>query len=212
MVLLCMNHLVQSFIWALYSEFTVLTESNMKHAKKLLTLTSALILVFLVAFPSFATTDAALVLESPVAATASIGDSFLIHARGRAGLQPEERSDFVANYFTEMDLEFRILRRGERGVVLEVLGGSFSLNSTAYTFDEGLGVAGKPQNERFNGTDLVFGFRINATGPNGENAELTLLGGVKRNQDIQPILIMKGRVIISDTYFVFGQLGRIQRA
>lgn len=207
-----MNHLVQSFIWALYSEFTILTEPNMKHAKKLLTLTSALLLVFLVASPSFATTDAALVLESPAATTASIGDSFLIHARGRAGIQPEERDDFVANYFTEMDLEFRIIRRGERGVILEVLSGSFSLNSTIYAFDEGLGVAGKPQNERFNGTELVFGFRINATGPSGESIELAFLGGVKRNQDIRPILIMKGRVILSDTTFVFGQLGMIQRA
>jgi hypothetical protein len=207
-----MNHLVQSFIWTLYPEFIVLAEPNMKHAKKLLTLTSAMLLVFLVAFPSFATTDAALVLESPVAATASIGDSFFIHARGRVGFQPEERDDFVVNYFAEMDLKFRILGRGERGVVLEVLSGSFSLNSTAFVFDEGLGIAGNPQNERFNGTELVFGFRINATGPNSENAELAFLGGVKRIQDIRPILIMKGRVIISDTSFVFGQLGRIQRA
>ncbi|MFX1483843.1 MAG: hypothetical protein ACFFCP_11730 [Promethearchaeota archaeon] len=184
----------------------------MTHAKKLLTLASALLLVFLVAFPSFATTDAAMVLESPAAAAASVGDSFLIRARGRGGVQTIEREDFVVNYHTEMNLEFRIIRRGDRGVVLEVLGGTFSLNSTVYTFDAGLGFAGKPQNERFNGTELVFGFRINATSPTGESAETTIFGGVRRHHDIRPTLIMRGRIVISDTSIVFGQLGRIQRA
>jgi len=184
----------------------------MKHAKRLLTLSSALVVVLLVTLPSFATTDAALVLESPAAATARIGDSFLIQARGRAGVQTDEREDFQVNYLTKMNLEFRILHRGERGVVLEVLGGSFVLNSTVYTFEEGMGVAGKPQNERLNGTELVFGFRINATSPEGNSAEIVLLGGVRRNQDIRPTLIMKGRLIVDDIAYVFGQLGRIKRA
>ncbi len=183
----------------------------MKHAKKLLTLTSAIVIIFLVAFPSFTTTDAALVLESPAAASASIGDSFLIQARGRAGIQTDDREDFQISYLTKMNLEFRILHRGNRGVVLEVLGGNFSLNSTVYTFEEGLGVAGKPQNERLNGTELVFGFRINATSPDGNSAEITLLGGVRRNQYIRPILIMKGRIILDDIAYVFGQLGKISR-
>ncbi len=183
----------------------------MKHAKRLLTLVSAVIIVFLVAFPSFATIDAASVLESPSAATASIGDSFLIQARGRAGVQTDEREDFQISYLTGMNLEFKILRRGDRGVVLEVIGGSFSLNSTVYAFEEGMGVAGKPQNERLNGTELVFGFRINGTSPEGNSVEILLLGGVRRNQDIRPILIMKGRLIVDDIAYVFGQLGRIKR-
>jgi hypothetical protein len=196
----------------LYSEITSFTEPNMKHAKKLLTLTSAIVVIFLVAFPTFATADAALVLESPAAAIASIGDPFLIQARGRAGIQTNDREDFQANYLTKMNLQFRILHRADRGVVLEVLSGNFSLNSTIYTFEEGIGIAGKPQNERFNGTELVFGFRINATSPEGNSAEIVLFGGVKRNQDIRPTLIMKGRLIVDDIAYVFGQLGRINRA
>ena len=184
----------------------------MKHAKKLLTLISAAVIVFLVAFSFFATTDAASVLESPSAAIASIGDSFLIQARGQAGVQTDEREDFQINYLTKMNLEFRIMRRGDRGVVLEVLEGSFSLNSTVYTFQEGVGVAGKPQNELLNGTELVFGFRINGTSLEGNSAEIVLLGGVKRYQDIRPILIMKGRMIVDDIAYVFGQLGIIRRA
>ncbi|MFW9843541.1 MAG: hypothetical protein ACFFEV_03080, partial [Candidatus Thorarchaeota archaeon] len=141
----------------------------MRITKKSMTLLSALALVFIIASPLMApTVDAASVLETEAAATASIGDTFEILARGRGGYTLEIE-EFEADYLTQMNLEFTIIRRGERGVLLEVLDGCFSLNDTTYDFDEGFGIAGRPEQGRFNGT-IVFGFRINVTGPNGEVA------------------------------------------
>jgi len=165
-----------------------------------------LVLVFIVALPMFtATVDAATVLESPAAATASVGDSFEILARGRGGLRVENREDFLANYKTRMSLEFMIARQGERGVLLEVITGDFALNDTIFTFDDGAGFAGRPQNERLNGT-IVFGFRINMTGAQGESAQL------RRTENNGPFLFMKGRLTIGEEVFVFAQIGRIHRA
>lgn len=184
----------------------------MKHAKKIVTITSAIVLVFIVALPMFtATVDAATVLESPAAATASIGDSFEILARGRGGFRVENREDFLANYKTRMSLEFMIARQGERGVLLEVLTGDFALNDTIFTFIDGVGFAGRPLNERLNGT-IVFGFRINMTGAQGESAQLEFIGRVRRTENNGPFLLMKGRLTIGEEVFVFAQIGRIHRA
>ncbi|MHA1138305.1 MAG: hypothetical protein ACTSSE_17635 [Candidatus Thorarchaeota archaeon] len=183
----------------------------MKITKKSLTILSALVLVFIIAFPLITTTvDAASVLEKEAAATASIGDTFEILARGRGGYTLEDIEEFKADYLTNMTLEFTITRRGERGVLLEVLDGSFSLNDTTFGFDEGLGIAGRPEEGRFNGT-IVFGFRINVTGPNGEVAQLEFRGIVKRIQEHGPLLIMQGRLVLEDQIFVFRQFGRIHR-
>jgi len=183
----------------------------MKHAKKTLTIFSALALVFIIAFPLMTTTvDAASVLEKEAAATASIGDTFEILARGRGGFTIEDMEDFKANYLTQMELDFKITRRGERGVMLEVLDGHFSLNDTTFDFDEGLGLAGRPEEGTFNGT-IVFGFRINVTGPNGEEAQLEFRGFVKRTQELGPLLLMRGRLVLEDQVFVFRQIGRIHR-
>jgi len=183
----------------------------MKHAKKSLTILSALALVFIIAFPLMTTTvDAASVLEKEAAATASIGDTFEILARGRGGYTLEDMESFEADYLTNMTLEFTITRRGELGVLLEVLDGHFSLNETIFEFDEGLGIAGRPVEGRFNGT-IVFGFRINVTGPNGEVAQLEFRGIVKRTLEHGPLLIMQGRLVLEDQTFVFRQIGRIHR-
>ncbi len=183
----------------------------MKHATKLLTITSVLVLVFIVAFPLFTVTaDAAAVLESPAAATASVGDSFEILARGRGGFRVDNREDFLANCKTRMSLQFLIARQGERGVLLEVLAGDLSLNDTIFSFDDGAGFAGRPQDERLNGT-IVFGFRINMTGPQGESAQLEFIGRVRRTEDNGPFLFMKGRLTIGEVIFVFAQIGRIHR-
>lgn len=206
-----MNHLVQSFILPLYPRFVDLFVRNMKHAKKSLTILATLALVFIIAFPLMTTTvDAASALEKEAAAIASIGDTFEILARGRGGYILEDMEEFEADYLTQMDLTFTIARRGERGVLLEVLDGHFSLNDTTFEFDEGLGVAGRPEEGRFNGT-LVFGFRINVTGPNGEVAQLAFRGIVKRTQEHGPLLIMQGRLVLDDQVFVFRQIGRIHR-
>jgi hypothetical protein len=183
----------------------------MKHAKKSFTLLSTLALVFIIAFPLMTTTvDAASVLEKEAAAIASIGDTFEILARGRGGFTPEDIDAFDADYFTRMELEFTITRRGERGVLLEVHEGSFSLNDTIFEFDDGLGIAGRPEESRFNGT-LIFGFKINVTGPNGEVAQLGFRGIVKRTQEHGPLLVMLGRLVLDNQVYVFRQIGRIHR-
>ena len=206
-----MNHLVQSFILPIYSRFIDFFVENMKRAKKTLTFLSALALVFIIAFPLMTTTvDAASVLEKEAAATASIGDSFEILARGRGGFTIEDMENFEADYLTRMELDFKITRRGERGVLLEVLDGHFSLNDTTFDFDEGLGIAGRPEEGRFNGT-IVFGFRINVTGPNGEEAQLEFRGFVKRTQERGPLLLMQGRLVLDDQVFVFRQIGLIHK-
>jgi hypothetical protein len=206
-----MNHLVQSFILPIYPRLVDFFVQNMKRAKKTLTLLSALALVFIIAFPLMTTTvDAASVLEREAAATASIGDTFEILARGRGGFTLEDMENFEADYLTNMTLEFTITRRGERGVLLEVLDGQFSLNDTVFEFNEGLGIAGRPEEGRFNGT-LVFGFRINVTGPDGEVAQLKFRGIVKRTLEHGPLLIMQGRLVLEDQIFVFRQIGRIHR-
>lgn len=183
----------------------------MKHAKKSLTIISALALVFIIALPLMTTTvDAASVLEREAAATASIGDTFEILARGRGGFTIEDMENFEANNLTRMDLEFTIIRRGERGILLEVLGGHFSLNDTTFEFDEGLGIVGRPEEGGFNGT-LVFGFRISITDSNGEIAQLEFRGIVKRTLEHGPLLVMQGRLVQEDQVFVFRQIGRIHR-
>jgi hypothetical protein len=183
----------------------------MMHAKKLLTITSVLVLIFIVASPVFTTTaDAAVALESPAAAAASIGDSFGIVARGRGGFRADALEEFTANYQTRMSLDFLIARRGERGVLLQVLTGTFSINDTIYSLDDGVGFAGRPQDERLNGT-IVFGFRINVTGPDSESGQLEFIGRVRRTESNGPFLIMRGRLILGNLIFVFAQIGRIHR-
>jgi hypothetical protein len=49
------------------------------------------------------------------------------------------------------------------------------------------------------------------TGPNGEEAQLEFHGRVKRTQDRGPLLLMKGRLVLEEQIFVFGQIGRIHR-
>jgi len=183
----------------------------MNRAKKSLTILSTLTLVFIIVFPLMTSTvDAASVLETEAAATASIGDSFEILARGRGGFTIEDMENFEADYLTRMELDFKISRRGDRGVLLEVLDGHFSLNDTTFDFDEGLGIAGRPEESKFNGT-IVFGFRINVTGPNGEEAQLGFRGFVKRTEERGPLLLIQGRLVLDDQVFVFRQIGIIHR-
>jgi hypothetical protein len=183
----------------------------MKHAKKVLILTSALVLIFIVVSPVFITTaDAATVLESPAAATAAIGDSFEIVARGRGGFRVGDLKEFEADYQTRMSLDFTIARRGERGVLLQVLACAFSINGSILSFDDGVGFAGRPQSELSNGT-IVFGFRINVTGTSGESGQLELIGRVTRSQTSGPLLFMRGRLVLGESIFVFAQIGRIHR-
>ena len=183
----------------------------MNHAKKAITVLSATILLLIIASPMLiAPADAASVLEKETTANASIGEAFEILARGRGGFRTESIEDFKANYVTQMKLHFLFSRRVERGVVLDVLDGSFSMNETSFTFDTGLGIAGRPTQGTDNGT-IVFGFRINMTSSSNATAQLEFVGRVKRTQYFGPVLIMKGRLTIDGQIFVFGQIGRIHR-
>jgi hypothetical protein len=183
----------------------------MKHAKFLITLAPVLVLAFVIATPLLTTpADAAAVLQSPSAAAANLGESFEIVARGRAGVQPDQDGTFEVTLSTQMNLEFTIEERATQGVLLSTTQGEIILNDTVFVFDEGVGFAARPEAEALNVT-VVFGFRINMTGPNGETAELVLLGGVKRTQRVGPVLIMRGRLVVGETVFVLGQLGRIYR-
>ena len=183
----------------------------MKHAKSLTTLASVLVLAFVIANPLLATTaDAAAVLDSPSAAAANLGVSFEIVARGRAGVQPTPEAAFEGTHSTTMTLEFVIEERATRGVLLSITRGEISLNGTVFVFDEGVGFAARPEVGTLNVT-VVFGFRINVTGPSGESAELVFLGGVRRTQRVGPLLIMRGQLVAGETVFMLGQLGRIHR-
>jgi hypothetical protein len=156
------------------------------------------------------TADAAAVLESPAAAAASVGDSFGILARGRGGFWTDSIEEFTTNYQTQMSLSFLIARRGERGVLLQVLAGKFSLNDTLYSFIDGIGFAGRPQDERLNET-IVFGFRVNVTDSQGESGQLEFIGRVRRTDSNYPFLVMRGKLTFGDLAFVFAQIGRIYK-
>ena len=183
----------------------------MTSAKKLISFVSVLVLMSLVISPIFATTaDAVAVLESPATATAHVGRAFEVLARGRAGNAADNRSEFEADSSTNMTLEFTIIGRGERGVILGVVRGHFSLNSTLFSFIDGRGFAARPVQSDLNIT-ATFGFRINMTGPGDIEAQLIFLGGVRGAPDYRPLLVMRGQLIIGNTIHVFGQLGRIFR-
>ncbi|TFF96045.1 hypothetical protein EU546_02210 [Candidatus Thorarchaeota archaeon] len=184
----------------------------MKHAKTIITLTSVLVLAIVVATPLLTTpADAAAVLDSASAASANISESFSIVARGRAVATPTEDDTRRELYLTNMSLTFLIEAKGARGVILSVADGRISLNDSVFTFDEGHGFAARPESGDLNVT-VVFGFRINFTGPEGEVAQLSLVGGVKRTWRFGPILIMRGQLTVGDSVFMLGQLGRIHRA
>lgn len=180
-------------------------------AEKALTLTSVLVLVSIIASPMLtATADAALVLESPAAATASIGDSFGIVARGRGGFRADDLNDFTANYQARMNLDFLIARHGERGVILQAITCTFSINNSIYNIDDGVGFAGRTQRSQINGT-ILFGFRINVSDSCGDTGQLEFIGQVRRTENYGPLLIMRGRLVLDNMVFVFAQVGSIHR-
>ena len=183
----------------------------MKLPKKTITFLTAIVILLVITLPLMTTTvDAATVLEKEAAAAASIGNSFEILARGRGSFKTEDIEDFQVNYRTRMNLCFLIAFKGERGVILQILEGSFAINETDYSFDDGIGVAGRPTQGDFNGT-IIYGFRINVTSSTEEIGQLEFVGRVERTQNYGPLLIMKGRLTLDEQSFVFGQIGRIHR-
>lgn len=184
----------------------------MKHAKSIITLISVVLLAIVIADPLLTNTaDAAAVLESDSAASANLGKPFRIVARGRAFLKPAEGRPNQTFYVTEMSLEFLIQQRGNRGVLLSVSGGELLLNDSLYVFDEGVGFAARPEEGSLI-VAVVFGFRINMTGPNGEATILSFVGGIKRTHRAGPVLIMRGSLTMGDTKVMLAQLGRIHQA
>jgi hypothetical protein len=180
----------------------------MQHAKRITIAVTATILVTLLALQTFASpVDAAAILESENTALASIGDSFSIDARGEFFILSE---DFESRALTKMHFEFTIVRNGSRGVMFSVNSGYLVVNTTRYTVVDGLGFAGRPSNGRFN-TTLIFGFRINLTDNAGNKIHLGFLGGVIRNSDSRPILIMRGQATFDGLSYTLIQRGLIRR-
>jgi hypothetical protein len=180
----------------------------MTHVKKIALALASISLVALIVLPLLVSpVDAAAVLESETTAQASLGDSFYIEARGVAGTRND---DFTSRALIKMYFEFTIIRNGTRGVMFEVQSGYLTINQTRYVMREGFGFAGRPSEGRFNST-IVFGFRFNMTGPDGEDISVGLLGAVIRNRDGRPTLIMRGHIQINDSDFSLVQRGIIHR-
>ena len=204
-----MIHTEKSFIAPLYSEFVVEQESKLKRAKKKAIALAAMSFVFLLALPIFAVpTDAAAVLDYPDSARVEIGTAFYIDARGEGNSRESSEGSRV---LTSMHLEFEVSARGERGVLFIITSGSFVANYTHYELTDGIGAAGRPQEGRFNKT-IVFIFRFNMTGPNGEIIQAKVFGFVKRTQDYGPVLVMGGSAVLDGIDYAIRQLGRIHRA
>jgi hypothetical protein len=180
----------------------------MQHAKRIAIASIATVLIGLIALQSFSTpVDAASILESENRALAAIGESFSIDARGEIFLL---REDYESRALTKMHFEFSVVRNGSWGVMFEVTAGYFIANTTKFTISEGVGFAGRPSNIGFN-TTIVFGFRMNLTDTLGKSAQVGFLGGVLRNQDSRPILLMRGHTTIGDLSYSLIQRGIIRR-
>ncbi|UCE09161.1 MAG: hypothetical protein JSW61_09275 [Candidatus Thorarchaeota archaeon] len=180
----------------------------MKPATKIAVIASSLTLLFLLSFSSFVvTTDAASVLENSERMKVEVGDAFYIDAWG-AGSSRDNVED--SRVLTEIHLEFEVSMRGERGVVFNLISGSFVANYSHYILAEGVGAAGRPGQGRFNGT-ITFVFRFNLTGSLGETVQITLLGGVKRTENRGPVLVMAGSVALDGIDYRLWQMGRIHR-
>jgi hypothetical protein len=181
----------------------------MKHARKLLVFTAATAISLLFVLPLLATpTDAASVLETTNATGAELGDAFYINSRGRAAAKNDDEN--IIRALTKMHIKFTLTRKGRRGVLFEITSGTFTLNSTQFSFSEGIGFAGRPMEGQFNDT-VIFGFRFNMTESDGTFAEVGLLGRVKRTEEHGPVLVMKGRIIFNGLTYGFIQAGKIQR-
>ncbi len=152
-------------------------------------------------------TDAAAILDSPGAAAASLGNSFEIKAIGEA---IANTTDGSVRALTKMHLEFTIVRNGTRGVLFQVNSGYLVMNYTRYEIQEGIGLAGRPREGRFNNT-IVFGFRVNLTGYDGDAAQLVFRGFVARNEAKGPILYMQGRITLESVQYYLIQRGNVHR-
>jgi hypothetical protein len=181
----------------------------MKHARKIFVLTAATAISLLFVLPLMATpTDAASILETTNAKGAEIGAAFCIDSRGQAAAKNDTEN--IIRALTKMHIEFTLARKGRRGVLFEITYGTFILNSTEFSFSEGLGFAGRPKESRFNNT-VVFGFRFNMTDSDGKFAEVGFVGRVKRTEEHGPVLVMKGRMNFNGFTYGFIQAGKIHR-
>jgi hypothetical protein len=147
-------------------------------------------------------------LETTNAKGTKLGDAFYIDSRGRAA--PKDDDESIIHALTKMHIEFILSQKGRRGVLFEITCGTFIMNSTRFSFSEGIGFAGRPTEGRFNNT-VVFGFRFNMTESDGEVAEVGLLGRVKRTEKLGPVLVMKGRIEFDGFTYGFIQAGKIHR-
>jgi hypothetical protein len=181
----------------------------MKHARKAIIFTAAASISLLFGLLLLvAPTDAASILETTNARGAELGDAFYIDSRGEAAAK--DMDERIIRALTKMHIEFILTRKGQRGVIFEVTSGSFTMNFTKFSFSEGVGFAGRPSEDKFNGT-VIFGFKFNMTDSDGRVARVGLLGKVKRTEEHGPVLVMKGRIEFDGLTYSFIQAGKIHR-
>lgn len=197
------NHPEASFIGPLYIGDVVI---YVTHAKKVATSATAGAFLLLLALPFVVVqTDAAAVLDTPQTAGVQIGTILQINAYGEGRANA---SGAVLRALTSMNLVFEVTQKGQRGALFTVKTGSFVLNSTGFVISEGVGVAGRPEEGRLNGT-VVFVFRFNMTGTDGVTTEVTLRGIVMRHEGRAPVLMMRGTFSVGGLTWLLRQSGRI---
>ncbi len=150
--------------------------------------------------------DAASALEEPTSTLVQVGDLVSLDAKGKGRLNGKEQVQVL----TKMHLELRVSQTAMRRVSFDVLRGCLILNNSHYTVVAGVGIAGRSQHARFN-TSVCFIFRINMTGPAGEDVSLTIHGGVKKTQEHGRVLIMRCITNIDGIEYVLWQVGRAHR-
>jgi len=178
----------------------------MMHAKQAAVVASAAVFLVLLSLPFIVVpTDAAAVLDTPETARLGIGTVLQIDARGTAQANVDEE---VVRALTTMSLVFEITQKGQHGALFAVMSGSLVLNTTRFVVTNGIGVAGRPEMGRFNGT-VVFVFRFNMTKTDGTIVQVTLRGIVVRSEGHGPILAMRGTMSVDNLSWVLRQFGRV---
>ncbi|MFW9920757.1 MAG: hypothetical protein ACFFED_14225 [Candidatus Thorarchaeota archaeon] len=180
----------------------------MKHAKKIVlsTVGVSLLVMFLLSL-TILPSDAAAILDTPRSAAANVGNSFSVDAMGEA-LYLNDTDSIRA--LTNMHIEFTIVRNGSRGVIFLVSSGSFVMNYTRFSVNDGVGYAGRPQSDSYNRT-LVFGFRLNLTDDDGIPLQLSFRGFVDQSEGFRPVLFMRGRITFENLQYYLVQRGTIHR-
>ncbi len=180
----------------------------MKITKKIVSAAIPISFLLLLALPTFvASIGNTSVLESSKTSKIAIGDSFVIRARGITN----SSSDYSDTHTrTRMRITIQTVRIDQRGIRLNVTGGQFYLGHTKYNVADGFGIVGCLKESRFNNT-IVFGFRLNMTGPDGELAELFFKGILLPSKKQMHIVAIRGILSLESLDIGLAQRGVIHK-